>query len=50
MNESVWPAGVGMTPFGLHEDRDVSELARAAIDEALRDSGLEHAQVKAARR
>ncbi|XRQ08573.1 thiolase family protein [Actinomadura welshii] len=48
MSESVWVAGVGMTPFGVHEDRDASELAQAAIDEALEDAGLEHAQVEAA--
>lgn len=39
-------AGVGMTPFGRFPGRGVRSLAVAAIDEALRDAGVTHADVE----
>ena len=42
----VWVVGVGMTPFAKH-DASAEELVAAAVDEALRDCGLEPADVDA---
>ncbi|MFI9836196.1 thiolase family protein [Nonomuraea sp. NPDC051941] len=39
MTTPVWIAGVGMTPFGRHSGRSVSDLTRWAITDALRDCG-----------
>jgi acetyl-CoA acetyltransferase len=46
--EQVWIAGVGMTRFGRHTDRDVPGLAAEAVREALADAGLEPRDVQAA--
>lgn len=35
----VWIAGVGMTPFGRHTGKTVSDLTRWAVTDALRDCG-----------
>ncbi|MFB6675093.1 beta-ketoacyl synthase N-terminal-like domain-containing protein [Streptomyces sp. NPDC056390] len=35
----VWVAGVGMTPFGIHEAKSNHDLARWAAREALADAG-----------
>src|ERR1044072_8875102 len=48
MNDPVWVAGVGMTPFGVHEAGSVAGLARAAVDQALRDGGADQARIDAA--
>ncbi|NUW43613.1 thiolase family protein [Nonomuraea rhodomycinica] len=39
MTTPVWIAGVGMTPFGRHSGRSVSDLTRWAVTDALRDCG-----------
>jgi acetyl-CoA acetyltransferase len=37
--DPVWLVGVGMTPFGKHEDRSVGDLAGWAVTDALADAG-----------
>lgn len=39
MSDRIWIAGVGMTPFGVHEELSNHELARWAVREALADAG-----------
>ncbi|URM99973.1 thiolase family protein [Actinomadura madurae] len=39
MSETVWVAGVGMTPFGVHADRSFKDLACSAVSDALADAG-----------
>ncbi|GAA0219958.1 thiolase family protein [Actinomadura nitritigenes] len=39
MTTPVWIAGVGMTPFGRHSGKSVSDLTRWAVTDALRDCG-----------
>jgi acetyl-CoA C-acetyltransferase len=39
-------AGVGMTPFGRHEDRTVRDLFAAAAGEALADAGVPNGDVE----
>ncbi|WP_433413185.1 thiolase family protein [Microtetraspora malaysiensis] len=39
MSTSVWIAGVGMTPFGIHSDKTVNELVRWAVNDAISDAG-----------
>lgn len=48
MKQSALIAGVGMTHFGKHLDRSLSSLAHEAIAAALRDAGLEAADIQAA--
>ena len=44
----AWIAGVGMTVFGRHLATSLEDLAREALDAALRDAGAERSQVQAA--
>lgn len=46
--DSIYIAGVGMTPFGRHLAWSVKDLTRQAVEAALRDAGCEHAQLQAA--
>lgn len=39
MNDEVWIAGVGMTPFGIHRNTSVKQLVRSAIEDARADAG-----------
>ncbi|OZF26122.1 thiolase family protein [Rhodococcus sp. 14-2483-1-2] len=39
MSQSVWIAGIGMTPFGIHQNSTVRELTSRAVGDALTDSG-----------
>ena len=43
---AVAVAGVGMAPFGRHRDRSATSLATEAVDNALRDAGLEWRDVQ----
>ncbi|MEU1551059.1 thiolase family protein [Nocardia sp. NPDC005745] len=36
---TVWIAGVGMTPFGIHTDQSVKQLTKWAVHDALADAG-----------
>lgn len=45
--QDVYLAGVSMTPFGIHLDRSVGDLARAAATAALADAGATPDQVDA---
>ncbi|WP_217181073.1 thiolase family protein [Streptomyces sp. AC495_CC817] len=47
MSQNVHIAGVGMTPFGVHENETVGSLTAAAVDEALRDAGIPLAEIDA---
>jgi acetyl-CoA acetyltransferase len=38
MADKVWVVGVGMTPFGKHENQTVEELVRRAVTDALADA------------
>lgn len=40
MSQNVHIAGVGMTPFGVHENETVASLTAAAVNGALRDADL----------
>jgi len=42
---SVWIAGVGMTPFSKHGEVPLHELGRRAAQEALDDAGLRYDQI-----
>lgn len=48
MKTNAFVAGVGMTPFGRHLDTPLKALAAGAIDAALRDAGLQRADIQAA--
>lgn len=48
MTEPVYIAGVSMTPFGIHEDKTVSDLTGWAVTEALEDAGIATGDVDAA--
>jgi len=48
MGPNVYVAGVGMTRFGKHPDKTVKELTRAAVEQALADSGCDKTQLGAA--
>src|SRR5918993_3265174 len=43
--DTVWLVGVGMTPFGKHEDRSAGDLAGWAVTDALTDAGADPAVV-----
>ncbi|MCC6195613.1 MAG: thiolase family protein [Burkholderiales bacterium] len=45
---TVYVAGVGMTPFGRHLDRSLKDLTRVAVDSALADAGCALPAVQAA--
>jgi acetyl-CoA acetyltransferase len=47
MKQSALIAGVGMTHFGKHMDRNLADLAHDAIRQALADAGIEIGQVQA---
>jgi len=44
----VYIAGIAMTVFGRHPDRDLVDLAREALSGALADAGCKHADIAAA--
>jgi acetyl-CoA acetyltransferase len=44
----VYVVGVGMTRFGKHPDRDAVDLAVEAVNEAVRDAGLDRRRIQAA--
>lgn len=48
MTRSVFVAGVGMTPFGVHRELSVKQIAAMALDEALADAGADKADLQAA--
>lgn len=41
MSETVYIAGVGMTPFGKQLDKSIKDLTRDAVTSALKDAGCE---------
>ena len=46
--DTVFIAGVGMTPFGRHLGLSVKDLTRQAVQAALQDAGCESSQLQAA--
>src|SRR5271169_7089283 len=48
MAETVYIVGVGMTPFGRHLDKSVKQIAAWAIEDALKDGGIERREIGAA--
>ena len=48
MEQKAYIAGVGMTPFGNAIDQSLSQLAGAAIQQALRDADIEASELNAA--
>lgn len=44
----VYVVGAGMTKFGKHPDRDVVDLAVEAVNEAIRDAGVDRRRIQAA--
>ncbi|QIL44474.1 thiolase family protein [Acidovorax sp. HDW3] len=46
--DTVFIAGVGMTPFGRHLGQSVKDLTRQAVQAALQDAGCERAQLQSA--
>lgn len=48
MTTNAWVAGVGMTPFGIHERASVKQLTASAVNEALADAGAELTDIEAA--
>lgn len=44
----VYIAGVGITPFGDFRSKSLSEVARPAIEDALRDAGIAKAELEVA--
>src|ERR1700688_1901899 len=47
MSTQVFVAGVGMTPFGKHQDKSVKQLTQAAVQRALDDAGCAKGQLHA---
>lgn len=45
---AIYVLGVGMTPFGRHPERNVKQLTRWAVDDALADAGLAPTAIQAA--
>ncbi|MCX5880385.1 MAG: thiolase family protein [Deltaproteobacteria bacterium] len=43
----VFVAGVGMTPFARHLDRNIKSLAQEALDKTLADAGIEKEMIEA---
>ncbi len=48
MTQTIYVAGIGMTPFGKHLSLSVKDLAAQAVTAALEDAGCEKTQVEAA--
>jgi acetyl-CoA acyltransferase len=48
MSETIYVAGVGMTPFGRHLSLSIKDLTRQAVEAALADAGCEKSQLQAA--
>jgi len=48
MKQNAYVLGVGMTPFGKHLDKGLKELAIEAIDNTLRDAGMDTSDIEAA--
>ena len=46
--ESIYVAGVGMTPFGRHRQWSVKDLTRQAVTAALQDAGCDASLLQAA--
>jgi acetyl-CoA acetyltransferase len=44
----VYVVGAGMTKFGKHPDRDAVDLAVEAVNEAIRDAGVDRRRIQAA--
>lgn len=44
----VYVVGAGMTKFGKHPDRDAVDLAVEAVNEAVRDAGVDRRRIQAA--
>src|ERR1700730_8596683 len=47
MSTQVFVAGVGMTPFGKHQDKSIKQLTQAAVERALDDAGCAKGQLHA---
>ena len=48
MKQNAYVIGVGMTKFGKHMDRGLKSLAIEAIDDALKDAGIDQSRIEAA--
>ena len=48
MKQNAYVIGVGMTRFGNHLDKGLKILAISAINEALRDAGIDKTKIDAA--
>ena len=48
MKQNAYVVGVGMTKFGKHMDRGLKSLAIEAIEDALKDAGLDKSRIEAA--
>lgn len=48
MSNSIYVAGIGMTPFGRHLSLSVKDLTRLAVEAALTDAGCDKSQLQAA--
>ena len=48
MSQNVAVAGVGMTPFGKHEDKSLRDLSRWAVGEACQQAGIDPSRLQAA--
>jgi len=46
--ETIYIAGVGMTPFGKLLDQSLKDMTRVAVEGALKDAGIEASQLQAA--
>ena len=46
--EQLYIAGIAMTVFGRHTARTLDDLAREALDGALKDAGCDRADIGAA--
>lgn len=48
MKETVYLAGINMTPFGVFFDRSIKDLTREAVEGALADAGAQKSDIEAA--
>jgi acetyl-CoA acyltransferase len=48
MSDTVYIAGVGMTPFGRHLSSSIKDLVRQAVESALADAGCDKSRLQAA--
>ncbi|MBV6306188.1 thiolase family protein [Candidimonas humi] len=46
--ETIYIAGVGMTPFGKLLDQNIKDLTKTAVDGALKDAGIDAREIQAA--